>query len=117
MLPKKSAHDEGKEKRKTMRATIGLKKEIIAEQENGIRFFNLGLPKSTISTFLKNKEMIKAVAKGSKVISKHRPQIIEEVKKLLLVFINVKQLKGDSLSEAFICEKTLDTYCKIVENP
>ena len=55
------------------------------------------MTKSTISTFFKNK-MIKAanVAKGSKVISKQRPQIIEEIEKLLLVFINVKQLKCDS---------------------
>ena len=39
------------------------------------------MPKSKISTFLKNNEMIKAsnVAKGSNVISKHRPQITEEV--------------------------------------
>ena len=45
------------------------------------------MPKSTIPTFLKNKEMIKAanVTKGSKVISKQRPQIIEEVETLLLV--------------------------------
>ena len=56
--------------------------------------------------------MIKAgnVAKGCKVISKQGPQIIEEVEKLLLVFINEKQFKGDSLSEAFICEKVLDIY-------
>ena len=65
------------------------------------------MPKSSISTFLKNKEMIDAanVANRSKVMSKQRPQIIEKVDKLLLVFINEKQLKVDSLSEAFICEK------------
>ena len=41
------------------------------------------MPNSTISMFLKNNVMIKAsnVAKGSKVISKHRPQITEEVEK------------------------------------
>ena len=57
-------------------------------------------------------EMIQAanVAKGSKVISKERPLIIEEVDELFLVLINEKQLKGDSLSEAFICEKALDIY-------
>ena len=56
--------------------------------------------------------MIKAVnvAKRSNVMSRRRPQIIEEVEKLLFVFINEKQLKGDSLSEAFICEKALDIY-------
>ena len=44
------------------------------------------------------------------MIRKQRPQTIEEVKKLLPVLINEKQLKGDSLSEAFICEKALDIY-------
>ena len=48
------------------------------------------------------------VATGSKVISMQRPQIIEEVEKLLLVFINEELLKNDRLSEAFICEKELD---------
>ena len=42
------------------------------------------------------------------MISKQRPQIIEQAKKLSLLFINEKQLKGGSLSEAFICEKALD---------
>ena len=55
------------------------------------------------------------VAKGSKVISRQRPQIIEEVEELLLVFINEKQLKGDSLCEAFICENALDFYGDLVK--
>ena len=50
------------------------------------------------------------VAKGSNMISRQRTQIIEEVEKLLLVFINEKQLKGDNLTEAFICEKALVIY-------
>ena len=88
----------------------------MAEDENGVRVSDVaskyGMPRSTISTFLKNMEMINAanVAKGYKFISRQRPQIIEEVNKLLLVFINEKQLKGDSLSEVFICEKALDIY-------
>ena len=63
------------------------------------------MQKSTISTFLKNREIIKAanVAKGSNVISKQRPQIIEEVEKLI-VFISAKLLEGDSLSDAISCE-------------
>ena len=40
------------------------------------------------------------VAQGSKMTTKHRPQIIEVKKKL----------KGESLSEAFTCEKALDIY-------
>ena len=49
------------------------------------------------------------------MIRKQRPQIIEEVEKILLVFINEKQLNGDSLSEAFICEKALDIYGDLVK--
>ena len=61
--------------------------------------------------------MIKAanVAKGSKVISKQRPQIIEELDKLLLMFINEKQFTRDSMSKAFICEKVLDIYDDLVK--
>ena len=73
MFPKNSAR--GKENRKNTRVTLGLKKETIAEHKSGVRVSDLaskhGVPKFTISTYLKNKEMIKAanVAKGSKAIS------------------------------------------------
>ena len=61
--------------------------------------------------------MIKAanVAKGIKVISEQRPQNIDEVEKLLFVFIDERQMKGDSLSEAFICDKALDIHGNIVK--
>ena len=61
--------------------------------------------------------MIKAasVAKGSKVISQQRPPIIEEVEKLLSVFINEKQLIGECMSEAFICHRALDIYDDLVK--
>ena len=49
------------------------------------------------------------------MISKQRPQIIEEVEKVLLVYLNDKQLKGDSLSEVFICQKALDIYDDLVK--
>ena len=60
--------------------------------------------------------MIKAVnvTKGFKVICRQAPQLIEEVDKLLSIFY-VKQLKGDSLSEAFICERALDIYGDLVK--
>ena len=82
MSPKKIARDGGKEKRKTTRATLGVKKEIIAEYENGFRVSSFaskhGMPRSTISTFFMNKELIKAanVTNGSKVIGKQKPQTI-----------------------------------------
>ena len=89
IFPKKS----GKENRKTTRATLGVKKEIIAEHENGVRVsdrpLKYGMSKSTISTFLMNDEIIKAanVAKVYKLISKQRPQIIEEVERLLCLLM------------------------------
>ena len=99
-----------------MRATIALKKEIIVKYENGVRVSDLalqyGMAKSTISRLLKNKDTIKKAdeAKGVTVISKQRPQIMEEMEKLLLFFIKEKELAGNSISEAFICEKALHIY-------
>ena len=49
MSPKKGARGGGKEKLKTTRATLGVKKEIIAEHENRVRVCDLasknGMPK------------------------------------------------------------------------
>ena len=76
-----------------------------------------GMEKSTLSTTIKNKEVIKGadVAKGVTVISKQRPPILEEVEKLLLVYINEIQLRGDNISESFICEKALEIYDDLVK--
>ena len=49
------------------------------------------------------------------MISKQRPQIIEEVEKLLLVLIDEKQLKLDSFSEAFTCGRAKDIYGDVVK--
>ena len=58
MFHKKSVRFGGKEKRITTRVTLGVKKKIIAEHENGVRVSDLaskyGIPKSTIPTYLKN---------------------------------------------------------------
>ena len=51
------------------------------------------------------------VAEGVTVISKQRPPILEEVEKLLLIYINEVQLKGES----FICEKVLEIYDDLVK--
>ena len=71
MSPKKSSSNStGKEKRKVMRTTIQLKKEIFMKLKNGVCVTYLAaqckMAKSTMSNFLKNKEAIKAadVAKG-----------------------------------------------------
>ena len=61
-----------------MRTTIELKKEIIAMFENGVPVSDLALQynmvKSTISTFLKNKDAIKAADVATGVTIVHSKQ-------------------------------------------
>ena len=45
------------------------------------------------------------VAKGVKVLTKQQSRAIEAVEKLLLIWINEKQLASDSVLEAVICEQ------------
>lgn len=100
-----------KVKRKVVRTTIDLKKKIIRKHEKGVRVTDLasqfGLPKSTICTILKNKDAIKRsnVAQGVKILTKQRSQIIDEVEKRLLIWVNEEQSAGDCVPEALICEK------------
>ena len=109
-----------KPRRKVQRRTIELKKDIIAKHESGVRVTDLsiqyGMPKSTISTILKSKESYKAcnVAKGVSIISKKRPQVIEEMEKLLLIYINENQLQNEA--ESIICEKALEIYSDLTRN-
>ncbi|XP_005008025.1 tigger transposable element-derived protein 1-like [Cavia porcellus] len=67
---------------------------------------------STICTILKKKEEIRGLdaAKGVTRISKQRPRVLEDVEKLLLVWINEKQVAGDTMTENFICEKAKALY-------
>lgn len=62
MAPKKAKSDTGQGKRKVVRKTIEVKKEIIAEHENGVCVSDLAvqyaIAKSTISSILKNKEVL-----------------------------------------------------------
>ena len=108
-------------RKKNVRRTIQIKKKIITKHENGVRLPDLAaeydMAKSTISTIIKNKEVIKGAgfAEGVTVISKQRPSILKEVEKLLLVYINEVQLKGDNISESFICEKAIEIYDDLVK--
>ena len=69
----------------------------------------LGKASSTIATIVKKKEMIKGfdVSKGVTLIASKKkcPEILNEVEKLLLVWIN-KKFSGDNVSDNAICEKT-----------
>lgn len=118
MAPKKVTRGE-KPKRKIVISTIEMKKELITKWESGTRLSDLaaqyGMAKSTI---LKNKKAIKAanVVKGVKTLTSKRSPAVEEVEKLLMVWINEKQLAGDSVSEAIICEKARHLYSDITKD-
>jgi len=75
------------------------------------------MAKSTILTILKNREAINAAdaVKGVKSLTSKRQQAVE-VEKLLMVWINEKQLAGDSVSEAIICEKARLLYSDITRD-
>lgn len=97
-----------------------VKKEMIEKHERGMRvadiarFYNKST--STICTILKKKEEIKGLdaAKGVTRVSKQRPRVLEDVEKLLLVWINDKQLAGDTVTENLICEKAKTLYANLV---
>jgi len=120
MAPKKSS-EANRSKRKSVRTTIELKKELIAKHESGTRVSDLAamfeLPKSTVCTILKNKEAIKAadVAKGVTTLTSKRSKFMEEMEKLLLVWINEKQLVGDPISEVIICEKAKRLHADLIK--
>ena len=52
--------------------------------------------------------------KERRVHCKQRPQIMDEVEKLLLILIREKELDGDSISEGIICEKALPVYADLI---
>ena len=53
-------------------------------------------------------------AKGVTRISKQRPRVLEDVEKLLLVWINEKQLAGDTVTENLIYEKAKALYTELM---
>jgi len=73
------------------------------------------LAKATISTILKKREAIKVgdLTKGVKSLTSKRLPAAEEVEKILMIWINKKQLAGDSVAEAIICENARLLYSDI----
>lgn len=49
-------------------------------------------------------------------LTKQRPPIIDEVEKLLLVWINQKQLDGGSVSEAIICADARTLHADLLKD-
>ncbi|KAM9457481.1 tigger transposable element-derived protein 1-like [Clarias gariepinus] len=79
--------DEKKARKKKEMITLELKKEIIKKHDR---------------------------AKGVTRVSKQRPPVLEDVEKLLLVWINEKQLAGDNVTENLICEKAKALYADLL---
>ncbi|XP_043545284.1 tigger transposable element-derived protein 1-like [Chiloscyllium plagiosum] len=123
MAPKKVKSGSVSGVKKPKRITVETKKEIIAKHENGARVSDLAMQynmaKLTTCTTLKNKEALKAadVAKGVTILMKQRPKLLDEVEKLLLVWINQKELAGDSVNETIICEKALHIHHDLLATP
>ncbi|KAM6451670.1 uncharacterized protein PHA67_018236 [Liasis olivaceus] len=120
----KKVQSKNGKKKVLKKITIESKKEIVEKHECGIRVTDLAseykMAKSTISNILKNKDAIEGadVAKGGTMLTKQRTQVLEEVEKLLLVWLNEKQLAGDSVSEAMICEKARKSHSDLLQkNP
>ncbi|XP_070275853.1 zinc finger protein 64 isoform X2 [Myotis yumanensis] len=117
---KKVCVKDSAEKKKRMMC-IELKKEIIEKHDQGVRVIDLAKQyersTSTICTILKQKESIQAItpAKGVKIISKQRTSIHENMEKLLMVWLTEKQLAGDTVTKAIICEKARAIYADLLQ--
>ncbi|XP_069161518.1 tigger transposable element-derived protein 1-like [Procambarus clarkii] len=120
MSSKKHPAKAGVCKGKKEAITVEVKKEIIAKHERGIRVVDLareyGRAPSTISTILKGKDKYKTldVAKGVSKLTSKRPKHLEDVERLLLVWMNERQLHGDCVSEAIVCAKARMLYVDLV---
>lgn len=116
----KSEKDEEEKKKKRGFLSIQTKQEIIEKHEKGIRLVDLakeyGRNISTIATVLKQKGAIKAAtpSKGLSVISKRRSTVNDEMERLLLVWIKEKEIAGDTVTGAIICEKATAIYYNLV---
>ncbi|XP_053241211.1 tigger transposable element-derived protein 1-like [Podarcis raffonei] len=119
MGPKKTAAAEAGERKKE-KVTLEMKKEIIRKHDGGMRVMDLtreyGRNPSTIGTILKMREKIMATdaAKGVTRIVKNRPAVLEEVEKLLLIWLEEKQRAGDTVTEAVICKKAKALHADLV---
>ncbi|XP_034989663.1 tigger transposable element-derived protein 1-like [Zootoca vivipara] len=117
MGPKQAAA----EKRTKEKITVVMKKEIIRKHDDGMRVTDLareyGRNTSTIGTILKMREKILAMdaAKGVTRIMPNRPAVLEEVEKLLLIWMKEKQRAGDTVTEAVICEKAKALHADLIQ--
>ncbi|XP_023210348.1 tigger transposable element-derived protein 1-like [Centruroides sculpturatus] len=104
--------------------SIETKQEIIRRSESGVKQCDLvkqfGLSKTTINTILSKKDAIKSarVAKGvSKIFHvKRRSSLHDEMERLLMVWINDRQVRVDSSTQEVICQKAKLIYDMLKKN-
>jgi hypothetical protein len=119
---RKEVSDKPKGSRKLL--TIEQKKERISAYERGVRIVDLaakhGVASSSIATILKKKEEIKAasVAAGVKTLASQsqRSSVNEEMEKLLMIWINERQMAGDTMTQEMICSKARMIYENLKKN-
>ncbi|XP_053129291.1 tigger transposable element-derived protein 1-like [Hemicordylus capensis] len=117
MAPKKPA-ESGKRKRELI--LLEVKQDIIRKHEQGMRVVDLareyGRSASTIVTILKDKERImgRETAKGVTILTKNRPAIMDEVEKLLLLWIHEKERAGDTVTSAVVCAKARALHADLI---
>nr|XP_053630700.1 tigger transposable element-derived protein 1-like [Cherax quadricarinatus] len=119
MAPKKAPS--AKPLVKKVRNTIEFKKNIIEQYESGLsaaelaRMYNK--PYTTICSIMAKKKEIKeaVVAKGVNMLTKMISPVLKEVEKLLLVWIDEKQLARDSVMTSIICEKARQLHDDLVK--
>ncbi|XP_068225220.1 putative CENPB DNA-binding domain-containing protein 1 [Palaemon carinicauda] len=114
MGPNHVSANKGTEKKRMM--TIKTKHEIIEKHESGVRVTELARQyensTSTICTLPKQKDAIKTIkpSKGLSILSKLCRDIHDEMESILLIWIDEKQLAGDSMTKTIICEKASRIY-------
>ncbi|XP_064092987.1 tigger transposable element-derived protein 1-like isoform X3 [Macrobrachium nipponense] len=87
------------------------KMEIIKKYEAGMRLSVIAKEysrnPSTIGTILKQKEAIKAAtpSKGVTIFSNKRSHVHDKMERLLLVWVEDKEIAGDTITEMAICQK------------
>ncbi|KAI5614410.1 hypothetical protein C0J50_8997, partial [Silurus asotus] len=100
------------------------KRKIISKYENGMRIKDLvamyNLPKSTICTYLANKKKIKEAnvlpSMSHNVNLKQRPQALNEMETLLVLWIKEKQRMGDGVDQGIICKKAKEIYRNLTKD-
>jgi transposase-like protein len=117
----KKVSDKPKGSRKLL--TIEQKKEIISAYERGVRTMDLaakhGIASSSLATILKEEEIKAAsVAAGVKTLASRsqRSSVNEEMEKLLMIWINERQMAGDTMTQEMICSKAKMIYENLKKN-